>query len=113
LAYFNELAGGPHNGDAHLIDSNLDWGQDLVRLKRWVDEYPDAHPIRFAYQNLVDYRILGLPKLLTVPHDPRKLTPGYYILDVQSLYELELSHFNTRPNREGRILDQSVPADAG
>ncbi|MFN8177011.1 MAG: glycosyltransferase family 39 protein [bacterium] len=35
LAYFNELAGGPDRGDAILIDSNLDWGQDEARFREW------------------------------------------------------------------------------
>lgn len=38
LAYFNELAGGPAGGVRWLADSNLDWGQDLRLLKRWMDE---------------------------------------------------------------------------
>lgn len=37
LAYFNELAGGPENGHKYVVDSNLDWGQDLKRLKSWAD----------------------------------------------------------------------------
>lgn len=36
LAYFNRVAGGPSRGSQHLIDSNLDWGQDLVNLREWV-----------------------------------------------------------------------------
>ncbi len=32
LAFFNALAGGPGNGRTLLVDSNLDWGQDLARL---------------------------------------------------------------------------------
>ncbi len=32
LAYFNELAGGPANGYKFLVDSNLDWGQDVKAL---------------------------------------------------------------------------------
>lgn len=38
LAYFNELVGGPDNGYIYAVDSNLDWGQDLKRLKKWTDE---------------------------------------------------------------------------
>jgi hypothetical protein len=38
LAYFNEIAGGPSRGIEWLDDSNLDWGQDLKRLKAWMDE---------------------------------------------------------------------------
>ena len=37
LAYFNEVGGGPRNGYRHLVDSNLDWGQGLKALKRWMD----------------------------------------------------------------------------
>jgi hypothetical protein len=36
LAYFNELIGGPGNGYKYLVDSNLDWGQDLPGLKRFM-----------------------------------------------------------------------------
>jgi len=38
LAYFNELVGGPDNGYTYTVNSNLDWGQDLKRLEKWVDE---------------------------------------------------------------------------
>ena len=36
LAYFNEVAGGSRNGIHWLVDSNLGWGQDLARLKPWM-----------------------------------------------------------------------------
>jgi hypothetical protein len=39
LAYFHELAGGPTRGDRFLVDSNLDWGQDDARLRRWIGEW--------------------------------------------------------------------------
>ncbi len=38
LAYFNEAVGGSANGPNLLDDSNLDWGQDLKRLKGWMDD---------------------------------------------------------------------------
>jgi len=38
LTYFNELAGGPKNGYLYAVDSNFDWGQDLKRLKKWIEE---------------------------------------------------------------------------
>jgi len=38
LAYFNEIVGGPDKGYIYVVDSNLDWGQDLKRLKKWLDE---------------------------------------------------------------------------
>ena len=36
LTYFNQLAGGPTGGHRYVVDSNLDWGQDLKRLADWV-----------------------------------------------------------------------------
>ncbi len=38
LAYFNEIVGGSKNGYQYVVDSNLDWGQDLKRLKEWTDQ---------------------------------------------------------------------------
>ncbi|RJP19187.1 MAG: phospholipid carrier-dependent glycosyltransferase [Candidatus Abyssobacteria bacterium SURF_5] len=38
LAYFNEFAGGPSHGYKFLVDSNLDWGQDLGRLADYLKE---------------------------------------------------------------------------
>jgi hypothetical protein len=39
LAYFNQVAGGPANGSKHLVDSSLDWGQDLSSLNTWLAEH--------------------------------------------------------------------------
>lgn len=36
LAYFNEFAGRAENGYKYLVDSNLDWGQDLKGLKKYM-----------------------------------------------------------------------------
>jgi len=38
LAYFNESVGGADQSYIYVVDSNLDWGQDLKRLSQWVDE---------------------------------------------------------------------------
>jgi len=48
LAYFNEVAGGPENGHKWLLDSNLDWGQDLKGLKHWMD-LNGVKKIQFLY----------------------------------------------------------------
>ena len=52
LAYFNVFAGGPTNGRRLLVDSSLDWGQDLSRVKPWLDRHnpgPDAKPVYLSY----------------------------------------------------------------
>mgnify|MGYP001773355249 CR=1 FL=1 len=38
LSYANEIVGGPDKLYLFTVDSNLDWGQDLKRLKKWVEE---------------------------------------------------------------------------
>ncbi|MGE0622646.1 MAG: ArnT family glycosyltransferase [Pseudomonadales bacterium] len=38
LAYFNLLIGGPQNGYKYLVDSYLDWGQDLPALRDYMDD---------------------------------------------------------------------------
>ncbi|HEX8618538.1 MAG TPA: hypothetical protein VF911_13205, partial [Thermoanaerobaculia bacterium] len=54
LSYFNETIGSHRNADRFLIDSNLDWGQDLRRLKLWCD----ANQVDFI---LLDYFGAGEP----------------------------------------------------
>ena len=36
LAYFNQTVGGSSGGYKYVVDSNLDWGQDLKRFGQWV-----------------------------------------------------------------------------
>ncbi|PIS42464.1 MAG: hypothetical protein COT24_03410 [Candidatus Kerfeldbacteria bacterium CG08_land_8_20_14_0_20_40_16] len=38
LVYFNELVGGPSNGPRYLVDSNIDWGQDILKLKHYLEK---------------------------------------------------------------------------
>ncbi len=60
LTYFNELAGGPARGDEHLLDSNLDWGQDLKGLGRYLDREKVSDLILSYYgSTLPDY--IGRP----------------------------------------------------
>jgi len=48
LAYFNEFV-GPSNAWKHVVDSSLDWGQDLPSVKRWIDEHPPGVPVFISY----------------------------------------------------------------
>jgi 4-amino-4-deoxy-L-arabinose transferase-like glycosyltransferase len=38
LTFFNQGVGGPREGWHHLVDSSLDWGQDMPRLAAWLRE---------------------------------------------------------------------------
>ena len=67
LAYFNQLAGGPGQGYRHLVDSSLDWGQDLPTLKRWLDEEQDpamrGKPVYLAYFGTGNPEFYGIETL--------------------------------------------------
>ncbi len=104
LAYFNELAGGPHNGYLWLVDSNLDWGQDLKKLKRWLDENQITEPVNLCYFGMADPRYHGIA-FVNMPDgyalappiapEPRRLTdarlPGYLVVSATNYQGATLS----------------------
>jgi len=53
LAYFNEIAGGPSQGHRYLLDSNIDWGQDLATLGDYLEERGNP-PVWLAYFGVED-----------------------------------------------------------
>lgn len=59
LAYFNQFAGGPTGAIRYLGDSNLDWGQDLKRLKQVMDEHGIEEAI-VAYLGNTDPMFCGI-----------------------------------------------------
>jgi 4-amino-4-deoxy-L-arabinose transferase-like glycosyltransferase len=95
LSYFNELAGGPMGGPAHLLDSNVDWGQDLLYLKKWLHAHPEAQPLGLAFYCCYDARHAGIdyapvppsPGLRGHPNDPRTPgpLPGWYAMSVNEI----------------------------
>jgi len=85
LSYFNELVGGPTHGHAHLggvdVDSNIDWGQDLLYLKRWLDQHPEARPLHLAFNGVYDAGVAGIEYTLP-PTEPQ---PGWHALSVNKI----------------------------
>ena len=59
LAHFNELVGGPAHGHRYLVDSNLDWGQDLKGLKEYVQSR-GLQSIKLSYFGSVDPALYDL-----------------------------------------------------
>ncbi|MBW2147973.1 MAG: glycosyltransferase family 39 protein [Deltaproteobacteria bacterium] len=84
LSYFNELIGGPKNGHLYLVDSNLDWGQDLKLLKAYMDRNHIPR-IRLFYFGSIDPDLYGIdyetPSWLS--GDP---PPGIYAVSANWLY---------------------------
>ena len=103
LSYFNPIAGGPANGYRVLIDSNVDWGQDLLRLKRWMAE-AGVDSVRLGWFGTADpdyYAIAHEPlpglgrdaffrRWWDVPFDPAQPEPGVYAISATSLWETPL-----------------------
>lgn len=62
MSFFNVLIGGSENGPSYLLHSNVDWGQDLLRLERWAQTSPLAkeQTIYLAYQELYNpFKLVG------------------------------------------------------
>ncbi len=59
LAYFNEFVGGPSEGYNYLVESGLDWGQDLRLLGEYIEEegIEDINLIYFGWTNPEVYNI--------------------------------------------------------
>ncbi|MGC8641239.1 MAG: ArnT family glycosyltransferase [Isosphaeraceae bacterium] len=108
LSYFNEAAGGLERGHDHLVDSNIDWGQDLLALRDWYRQHPEARPFGLAIFHSIDPRIFGidyrLPPLgpdmrdsdengTDEPDDTAQLgpQPGYYAVSVNLLRGTKIS----------------------
>lgn len=67
LASFNELAGGPANGYRWLVDSNLDWGQDLKNLRRFLAR-ERIERVKLSYFGTADPAYYGIPGELLPGH---------------------------------------------
>ena len=79
LSYFNQLAGGPIAGRQRLVDSNIDWGQDLHSLRDYLEQHPSDYPLSLAYFGTVSPSSLGLTYNYPPPREP---VPGRYAVSV-------------------------------
>jgi tetratricopeptide (TPR) repeat protein len=96
LTFFNEIAGGAKNGHKILLDSNLDWGQDLRGLKAWMVKH-NVQNIQFLYFGFYDIsapRYYGInafylpgswvdPEAISRENPPR---PDYLAISANHLY---------------------------
>ncbi len=117
LAYFNELAGGPANGYKYLVDSNLDWGQDLKGLKRYMDEHrirrvwlsyfgtasPDYYGIAYNY----------LPSYLIFHPNAKKEPTPYIAISATNLQGVYLPVLGLSPDYFGEFRRRQPTAKIG
>lgn len=81
MSYFNEIAGGPRSGHKYLLDANIDWGQDIYHLRRWLRSHPEARPIYLASNSFVQPWQFGIAHR-TPPKTP---TPGWFAMSIHRL----------------------------
>lgn len=102
LAFFNTAAGGPQNGYRHLIDSSLDWGQDLPGLKQWLDcerkrrgQLPPVYQAYFGTASPAYFKIparhlvfRNYPWTADVAIATARLQPGLYCISATALQQV-------------------------
>jgi hypothetical protein len=116
LANFNWVSGGPGRGSEHLIDSNLDWGQDLVTLRHWVTQNRPGQAVGLAYFGQINPTIFllrdeefrwflpptlpGTVSSMRIPPDPgpadaASLKPGIYAVSASMVRGLPFRLFES------------------
>lgn len=102
LAFFNAAAGGPRQGYRRLVDSSLDWGQDLPGLRRWIEDRrgkgDGRSPVYLAYfgsaspaHHRVPARIISvrtMPWMRQIHRFAGNLGPGTYCISATELQQV-------------------------
>jgi len=84
LSYYNEFAGGTSNGYNIAVDSNYDWGQDLKRVKSYIDSH-DLQNVWVEYgwngQSSLEYYMIDSLPLESLNENSK----GYLIIGASGL----------------------------
>lgn len=105
LAYFNDAVGGPRQGIRYLEHSNLDWGQDFIRLADYLDEN-DVGRVRFVYPAHFSHELYGIDAERVSVNAFLQGQPGTYVIGIKT------ANRTRRPGEGGReisLLDTFEP----
>ncbi|MDR2440013.1 MAG: glycosyltransferase family 39 protein [Planctomycetaceae bacterium] len=81
------LNAGSRNGGQHLLDSNIDWGQDLFYLEKRCLQHPEVTEISTAIYRSYPLEQTKIPtKSMPPSNNPQS---GWYALSVNYLYDRE------------------------
>jgi hypothetical protein len=92
LSYFNLAVGGPGQGHFILLDSNLDWGQDLYRVPEALAELGYDGPVEMLYFGHVPPQMYGIDYRLPPP------TPVAGVLAISVQYLMGGTYVATAPD---------------
>ncbi len=117
IPYFNLFAGGSANGYKILADSNLDWGQDLIGLKKYMEDegvdeiclayFGRVHPAVYGIQHRLpredgncDVVAVSASLLLGLP---------YFVSDKEEIYWSDASSYsNYLRDNPDRVIGHSI-----
>ena len=97
FSYANELIGGPERASEYFSESNVAWGQDLLRLKKWMDDNPDlGKPFLIDYGYFepeilgISYQTVSFSQNLALANTMAGTVttpqPGWYVINVCMLH---------------------------
>ena len=124
MAYFNDFAGGPTTAYRHLVDSSLDWGQDLPGLANWLTKHRhSSEAIYVSYFGSAPFDYYGINAkelspypLVVKPAFWQILQPGLYCIsatmlqDVYSPWRGEWTLETENLYRQLKVKLQQLPA---
>lgn len=116
VAYVNGLAGGAGRSHQWFLNGNLDWGQDIPRVRRWLIDHPDRRPVWVAQDSTQLHALpaldLGYPRPIKQysADEPKgirldqgvRAPNGWYVVSVNSLFS---------PGNELAYLQALEPAE--
>ncbi len=117
LAYFNGFGGGKDRAYLHLVDSSLDWGQDLPKLKKWLDRNRQNETVYLSYFGTADPDHYGIDaKVLPgfLPRSPKglfRLNEGIYAISATMLQltpEPKFADWDVDDERQYRLLSEEM-----
>lgn len=96
LAYFNRLAGGADERWRQLVDSSLDWGQELPSISRWLEAHRQPEEAVFlAYFGMGDPAYEGIDAIPLAPYYFHRrlrpwteLEPGLFVISATMLQDV-------------------------
>jgi hypothetical protein len=93
LAFFNSISGGSRRGAHYLLDSNLDWGQELGHLKKHLDSMGRPERVCLQYFGRADtahYGIRSRPVPFTDMQRERQELDCVVAISATSLHDVYL-----------------------
>jgi hypothetical protein len=72
----------------YLIDANIDWGQDVWYLKRWLDRHREARPLHMACFTFIDPKHFGIESKPPA-EEPQ---PGWYAISVHRIHSIRQNY---------------------